>query len=107
MKDYYAILGLERGAANREIKKAYRKLVRKWHPDLNPNDPTCRARIQEVNEAYEMLSDPEKRKAYEGRIEEGRISEATGMGSHPDPHEHPFFSYFLKINEILRKRAQK
>jgi len=64
-KDYYATLGVPRSADEKEIKSAYRKLARKYHPDVNPNDKTSEAKFKEVSEAYEVLSDPEKRKAYD------------------------------------------
>ncbi|ERT03809.1 dnaJ domain protein, partial [Lyngbya aestuarii BL J] len=64
-KDYYAILGLSKTATADEIKKAYRRLARKYHPDLNPGDKTAEARFKEVNEAYEVLSDPQNRKKYD------------------------------------------
>ena len=107
MKDYYAILGVERGLSIREIKRAYKESVRKWHPDLHPDDPACRTKIQEINEAYAVLSDPEKRASYNRQIEEGRIFESKGMPFFPDHDEHPFFSYFTRISEVLRKRNQK
>jgi len=64
-KDYYNTLGVKRGASEKEIKSAFRKLARKHHPDLNPNDREAEARFKDVSEAYEVLSDPEKRKKYD------------------------------------------
>lgn len=63
--DYYKILGVDKTATQADIKKAYRKLARKYHPDLNPNDPGAKNKFQELNEANEVLSDPEKRKKYD------------------------------------------
>lgn len=63
--DYYKILELDRSASQADIKKAYRKLARKYHPDLNPNDKDAQLRFQQINEAHEVLSDPEKRKKYD------------------------------------------
>lgn len=63
--DYYNVLGLTRQATDADIKKAYRKLARKYHPDLNPNDAGAKLKFQQVNEANEVLSDPEKRKKYD------------------------------------------
>lgn len=63
--DYYKILGIEKNAPEDEIKKAYRKLARKHHPDLNPNDKEAHKKFQQINEANEVLSDPEKRKKYD------------------------------------------
>ena len=63
--DYYKILGIDKNATKEEIKKAYRKLARKYHPDLNPNDKNAKSNFQQINEANEVLSDPEKRKKYD------------------------------------------
>ncbi|KIO45157.1 MULTISPECIES: DnaJ C-terminal domain-containing protein [Porphyromonadaceae] len=63
--DYYKILGVDKKASQEDIKKAFKKLARKHHPDLNPNDPNAQQRFQEINEANEVLSDPEKRKKYD------------------------------------------
>jgi curved DNA-binding protein len=63
--DYYAVLGIPKTASDDDIKKAYRKLARKHHPDLNPNDEAANKKFQQINEANEVLSDPEKRKKYD------------------------------------------
>ena len=64
-KDYYATLGLTKTASDKEIKQAFRKLARKYHPDVNPNDKAAEARFKEINEANEVLSDPDKRRKYD------------------------------------------
>lgn len=63
--DYYKVLGVDKNATQADIKKAYRKLARKLHPDLNPNDKAAQQKFQQINEANEVLSDPEKRKKYD------------------------------------------
>ena len=63
--DYYKILGVDKNASAEDIKKAYRKLARKYHPDLNPKDKEANKRFQQINEANEVLSDPEKHKKYD------------------------------------------
>src|SRR5215472_18795190 len=64
-KDYYKILGVDKKATEKEIRQAYRKLARKYHPDVNPGDTSAEEKFKEINEANEVLSDPEKRKKYD------------------------------------------
>src|SRR6202049_657582 len=62
---FYEVLGVERTAAEGELKSAFRKLAMKWHPDRNPGDKSSETRFKEINEAYEILKDPDKRAAYD------------------------------------------
>lgn len=87
--DYYKLLELDKSATKSDIKKAYRRLARKYHPDLNPNDKEAQARFQQINEAHEVLSDPEKRKKYDeygkdwkhaDQFEEARKQQAASGG---------------------------
>ena len=64
-RDYYEVLGVQKGASEDEIKKAYRKLAKQYHPDVNPDDKTAEAKFKEVGEAYEVLSDAQKKSRYD------------------------------------------
>src|SRR5947209_19457516 len=64
-KDYYKILGVSKDASEKEIKQAYRKLARKYHPDVNPDNKEAEEKFKEINEANEVLSDPAKRQKYD------------------------------------------
>jgi curved DNA-binding protein len=77
-KDYYTILGLTKSASLDDIKQAYRRLARKYHPDMNPNDQDAEVRFKEINEAYEVLSDADKKQKYD---QFGRYWRQTGQAS--------------------------
>src|SRR3979409_1700490 len=64
-RDYYEILGVQRTANDAEMKASYRKLAMKWHPDRNPGDKDCESHFKEINEAYDVLKDDQKRAAYD------------------------------------------
>src|SRR5437763_11618556 len=93
-RDYYEILGIEKGAEVEEIKKAYRKMAVKYHPDKNPDNKTAEEQFKELGHAYEVLSDPQKRAAYDQyghaafdpRARAGRGGGFGGGGFH-DPFE--------------------
>jgi curved DNA-binding protein len=77
-KDYYSTLGVAKTATEKEIKQAYRKLARKHHPDVNPKDKSAEAKFKEINEAYEVLGDPAKRKKYDELGANWRLYEQAG-----------------------------
>ena len=82
-KDYYATLGVAKTASDKEIKQAFRKLARKYHPDVNPGDKAAEARFKEINEANEVLGDPEKRKKYDELGENWRMYEQAQAQGQP------------------------
>ncbi|NXS32665.1 DNJB8 protein, partial [Pomatostomus ruficeps] len=116
MVDYYKVLGLQKNASQDDIKKSYHKLALKWHPDKNPrNKEEAEKKFKEIVEAYEILSDPQKRSHYDNSAEESRVHReraAAGYNSffgshHGFPHEeevfggmHPFTGIFLNPFDI-------
>src|SRR4051794_24831191 len=86
-RDYYEILGVPRTASADEIKKAHRKLVRKYHPDVNKNNATATEQFKEVQEAYDVLSEPAKRKSYDQFGHAGVGAGAGPGGGGEDPFE--------------------
>ncbi len=79
--DYYKVLGIDKKATEAQIKNAYRKLARKYHPDVNPNDQNANKKFQEINEANEVLSDPEKRKKYDQFGENWQHADTYGQAN--------------------------
>lgn len=126
-QDYYKTLGVERTATDKEIKSAFRKLARKHHPDVNPGDKEAEKRFKQINEAYQVLSDPEKRKKYDelgadwerGAAEEdlrrryawqggepgGGFRGATGGGAGAQDFSDFFSSFFGGAGGVRRGRA--
>ncbi|HEY9608899.1 DnaJ C-terminal domain-containing protein [Allocoleopsis sp.] len=105
-KDYYAILGINKTASADEIKKSFRRLARKYHPDMNPGDKQAEARFKEVSEAYEVLSDTDKRKKYDqfGQYwkQAGQGWPGGGVGSDVSSFDFSQYGSFDEfINELL------
>jgi curved DNA-binding protein len=82
-RDYYSTLGVAKTATGKEIKQAYRKLARKYHPDVNPGDKSAESKFKEINEAYEVLGDPDKRKKYDELGANWRMYEQAGAAGGP------------------------
>lgn len=93
-KDYYAILGVSKNASAEEIKKTFRKLAVKYHPDRNPGDKKAEDKFKEISEAYEVLSDSDKRKKYDQFGQYWRQAEQAGAGWSPGPGTNVDFSGF-------------
>src|SRR3954471_17922396 len=91
--DYYKILEIDKSASDADIKKAYRKLARKYHPDLNPNDADAHKKFQQLNEANEVLSDPEKRKKYDQYGENWQHGEAYEQARQQQQQGRQQYSY--------------
>ena len=79
--DYYKILGVSKDIPQKDVKKAYLKRAKQFHPDLHPDDPKAKAKFQALNEAYDVINDPEKRKKYDQYGEQWRQAEAFGNGA--------------------------
>lgn len=78
-RDYYEVLGLQKGASDNDIKKAFRKMAMKYHPDKNPGDKVAEEKFKEINEAYAVLSDPEKKEKYD-RFGHAGVDPNSGFG---------------------------
>src|ERR1051325_3263174 len=86
-KDYYAELGVSRTSTDDQIKAAYRKLARKHHPDLNPGDKAAEERFKELQQAYDVLSNPETRQLYDQYGENWKVVQQTGQAPPPNRSE--------------------
>src|SRR5579885_2405862 len=103
IRDYYEVLGVPRTATEKEIKTAYRRLARKYHPDLNPGDKTAESRFKELQAAYDVLSDPEKRKKYDQfgpNWEHVSQAGAAGFGTN-GPHVEFNYGNATDFSDIL------
>merc|ERR1712000_549606 len=95
-RDFYKILGIQRDATDRQIKKAYRTLSKKWHPDKN-SSPEAKTKFADISAAYEALSDEEKRRIYDQEGEEGLSQEAQGRGGRNQKQQFPALHIELPI----------
>jgi molecular chaperone DnaJ len=94
VSDYYQLLGVDRGAGSEEIKRAYRRLARQYHPDLNGNDPEAAERFKEISKAYSVLSDPDKRQRYDAYGE-------AGLDGFAGPGGDPFAGFGASFDDLL------
>ncbi len=100
-RDFYQVLGVDRNADEKDIKKAFRKLAKKHHPDANPDDPSAEQRFKEINEAYEALSDAQKRKFYDTFGADYARYQAAGI----NPDEFKGGGQGLNFNDYVRNTA--
>lgn len=112
-KDYYRILGIDRRADDREIKAAFRRMARRYHPDVNQGDPAAEHRFKDINEAYEVLSDAEKRRRYDvlGPVNWARATSGAagpnGRGARPGQSTFDFFQSVFTQANARRARARR
>jgi DnaJ-class molecular chaperone len=106
-RDYYDVLGLKRGATSKEIKQAYRKLARKHHPDVNPGDKGAEERFKEINSAYEVLNDAEKRKKYDRYGERWEMAEAYEKARAEAGSSGQWRNYQFDVNELFGRAGPR
>eukprot|EP01102_Stenamoeba_stenopodia_P011447 TRINITY_DN3519_c0_g1_i1.p1 TRINITY_DN3519_c0_g1~~TRINITY_DN3519_c0_g1_i1.p1 ORF type:complete len:374 (-),score=47.89 TRINITY_DN3519_c0_g1_i1:38-1159(-) len=105
-KDFYSILGVPRSAEQKQISKAYRELSRKYHPDKNPGDKEAENKFVEISNAYDVLSDPDKRRTYDMYGEEGLTQQGGGHGGFHDPFDI-FAQHFGGGNRQQQQHSNK
>ncbi len=114
MKNYYAVLGVQKADSDETIKQAYRKLAKKYHPDLNPNDAGVKTKFQEVGEAWETLGNPEKRQKYDDSLLSGSAAkprQSSGRSNRPADAKVNYedimrgFQDFFSEDKIKKKPA--
>lgn len=87
IKNYYQMLGVAKNAAEEEIKAAFRKLAKKYHPDAHPGDEECEQKFREINEAYRILGDAEQRKKYDEELQQAKSAKKTGQEKQSVPRQ--------------------
>ena len=104
-KDYYDVLGVKRDATDKELKSAFRRMAKKYHPDANQDDPGAETKFKELNEAYEVLSDPEKRQMYDrfGTTDPSQMPGAGGFGGYGTRVDYSDTGGFGDISDILNQ----
>jgi DnaJ-class molecular chaperone len=109
-KDYYQVLGVGKDASEKDIKKAFRKLAKQYHPDANPNNPGAEAKFKEINEAYEVLSDPEKRAQYDRFGNDFRQYQGWGNGgsrTYTNVDDSAFSDFFESLFGSVGNRGRR
>ena len=108
-KDYYKVLGVKRGASSDEIRKVYRRLARKYHPDVNPGDQSAEDRFKSVQEAYDILSDEKKRKMYDqfGFYSDAGPYAGAGRGAGPGGFDFSGSIFPISVRVARPGRAEQ
>jgi curved DNA-binding protein CbpA len=106
-KDLYSLLGLSRGASQDDIRRAYRKLVREHHPDANPGDPSAEERFKEIQQAYEVLSNPEKRRAHDQKFYASSTRRSGNPRAGAGARTGRETATTVDLSDLLRKLADR